>query len=136
MAITPVTDRQRVLAAYVEFTYADFTSGTFTPVFELPADAIVVGGGIVIDTQWNSATSAVLDVGTDTPDDDDEFTATQINAKTQTVGTVVSLTLTGLQYTANANVGITVTVVGATTAGAGRMWMEYIREGRADENQG
>jgi hypothetical protein len=129
--ITNSTDRQYVLSAVVGFDYTDFTSGVAKVVGDLPADAIVTGGMLVLSTLFNSATSDTLTVGDAV--DDDEYAA-GINGKTTAY---TALTPTGYQYTANTGLVIKWTGVGtAPTQGAGVLIVNYVREGRANENHG
>lgn len=131
MAITQNSDRQYPLSAYVEFSYADFVSGVYAAAVDMPADAIVVGGDFVITTAFNSATSDTFTVGDDT--DDDEYGAA-INGQT---AARTALVPTGFQFAQNGTVGLKWTGAGAApSAGAGFLHVQYVREGRSNENQG
>lgn len=131
MAFVKDSGRQTVLSAIARFTYEDFTSGTALPVIELPPDAVVVGGMFVLETLWNSATSDTFTVGDEV--DDDEY-ASGINGKTTAY---TALTPTGYQYTATKNIVVKWTGVStAPTQGAGYLIVNYVREGRSNENQG
>lgn len=134
-----VYGHQNPKAVVVEFTYADFDSGTANVICEVPGNAIVINGYYVAVTAWDSGTSAVLDIGDQTlagvANDDDRYTSTQLNLKTASGAT--AFTLTGYKYTAPNQIIVTVTTSGtAATAGAGRVVLEYIRVGKADQNSG
>jgi hypothetical protein len=129
MAVTKPSGRQDVLAAIAEFTYADYTSGTAEAIIALPSDAIVVGGHLVVTVAWDSATSATGTIG-DT-DDDDEYAA-GIDMKS---AALTALTPTGVKLGAGKNIVFKVTDVGAPGAGAARLVVEYVRDGRECEIQ-
>lgn len=131
MTIEFDSGRQYPLTAMVRFTFSDLVSGTYAPMIELPPDAIVVSGFLQLDTLFDSTTSDTVTVG-------DVASANRykaaINAKTTAFTALVP---TGYQYTSTKTVGITWTGVGtAPTQGAGYLLVEYIREGRSQENQG
>ena len=131
MAFSKTSDRQYVLSARADFTYADFTSGTELPVIELPPDAVVVGGQFVVTTVWDSATSDTFTVGDET--DDDEYGA----AIDGQAAALTALVPTGFEYTATEDVVVKWTGVGtAPTQGAGYLIVNYVRDGRSNENQG
>lgn len=129
MSITKNDARQEVQSALVSFTYADFVSGTLAPAVDLPYGAIITGGFIVIDTAFDSATSDTIIVG-DSVDGDRYAAAVDGQAAALT-----ALTPTGYKYTAIDEMGITLTSVGTPTAGAGRLCVEYIIDGRATHTQ-
>ena len=131
--ITKDSDRQYPLFAVVDIAYSDFgASGVAEKAVELPSDAIVVaGGGLAIDTAFDSGTSDTLTVG---DEDTDNLYASGING--QTVG-FNALTPTGKELAGTKNVVVKWTGVGAAPSqGAGRLIVPYIRRGRGNENQG
>ena len=130
MTISVPDTRQYPLVAYAEFTYADLVSGVASKLVELPLGAVVTGGYYLLDTAFNSGTSAAITIG-DT--DVDEYLA-DANAKDATA--VTALTVTGIEVVAaNTAVNIILTAVGtAATAGAGRLILEYIVPTRSNEN--
>lgn len=131
MAFTQDSGRQYPLAAVASFTYDDFTSGTYLPMVEVPSDAIVIGGFLVIDTVFDSGTTDTFTVG-DSVDDDEYGSAIDGQAAALT-----AITPTGYKFTANGTVGLKLTSVGtAATQGAGRLVVQYVRDGRSNENQG
>jgi len=131
MSITKAQTVQYPVVASVSFTYADLTTTVVEDLCQIPAGATVVGGEIIVDTAWDSATSATLDIGDD--GDDDRYTGTIINLKT---AGRTALTLTGYKYTETDTVDATPTITGATTAGAARINIMYVVEGRSHEVQG
>lgn len=131
MAITQSSDRQYELSAIVDFTYADLTTGVAADAIELPSDAIITGGHVYISVAFNSLTSDVIIVG-DTDDADEYLTSTSIAA----IG-LTALTPTGVKLAAGKSITVTWTGVGtAPTAGTGQLVVNYIRQGRSNENQG
>lgn len=130
MAISIPDTRQYPLVAYASFAFGDTPSGVGQAVFALPQNAVVTGGQVIIDTAYNSATSDAIEVG-DAGDDNRYLTTTSVAAVGRT-----ALVPSGYQVAnANRNILIEVTSVGAAaTAGAGRIQVEYIVEGRSTEN--
>lgn len=127
MAITKDSGRQDVLAAVVDFTYADLVDATAVEAINMPAGAIVVGGRLVITTAFNSGTSDTIAVGDGT---NAYLAATSVAAtgSTELAG--------GLPYSASDTVDLTWDGTGAVpTAGAGKLIVEYVVSGRACEVQ-
>jgi hypothetical protein len=129
MALTKDSGRQQPLVAYLEFTYATLASGVNSAV-DVPAGAIVTGGGLVITTAFDSGTTDLLEVGDGVQDDDYLVAGVADNGST---AQYIAFTPTGYQYTTNDSIDIKWTPVGtAATAGAGYMWVQYIVDGRAN----
>ena len=132
MAIKKAQNVQYPVVAKVSFTYAELAEGV-QAIAQLPAGARVVGGQIVVDTAWDTGTSAALDIGDAA--DDDRYTSTQINLKTATGRT--ALTLTGYEYAETTDVIVTAASVGtAATAGEATIEIMYVVDGRGHEVQG
>ena len=137
MTITKNSGRQEVIAATADFTYADVTSGTYAGAVDVPAGAIVVGGHLAITTIFNSATDDKFSIG-------DKVGANAAAAATYaaqsadiTAPGAVEIVPTGKKYTEPSTVGIVWTGTGATpSAGAGRLTVLYIVDGRAAFSQG
>lgn len=132
MTITVADTRSYVLVGYNSFTFADFTSGVGAAVFALPQGAIVRGGSLIVDTNWNSGTSAGAEVG-------DSASAARYLASENLLAAgdeYAELVPTGFAVTnATRNILIEVTEVGtAATAGAGRITVEYFDTSQAHEN--
>lgn len=130
MAITEDRGRQTVLSAMVHFTYADFTSGSATAAVTLPGGAHVVSGQLVVTTAWNSATSAAIEVG-DTSAVDSLMSSQDV----KTAAGVWDITPYTGAYSAKEDITIELTEVGAATAGAGYLVINYVIDGRAVEVQ-
>lgn len=131
MAFLKESDRQYPLTAVVEISYSDLVSGVALPVAEVPNDAVVTGGQFVVTEVFDSATSDTVTVGD--ADDDDEYKG-GINA--QSAGTT-ALVPTGHQYASNTDLVVKWTGVGtAPTQGKALLIVEYVRQGRQNENQG
>jgi hypothetical protein len=123
--------RQTVLYAERDFDYADFTSGVAKPIIYLPAGSRVLRGAIDITTAFNSATSSTITLGdTEGVDDVDRYAAA-VDGKAAAITAFTAKTNAVLE-TAEA-VTMTVTNVGAPTAGAGKVWIEYIVDNRTTE---
>lgn len=123
--------RQQVIVAYADVTFDQLVSGTFKPLIELPAGAVVLSGALNVRTAFNSGTSDVATVG-------DATTGNRYKASaTVAAAGYGALVPTGLQATAPTTVGVTWTAVGtAATAGALRLIVEYFVAGRAQFAQG
>lgn len=130
MAITKDGGRQYPLWAEVEFAYTDFTSGVSAEAIDLPGNAVVVGGELVITTAFNSATSDTFIVG------DGAVTNRYANAVNGAAAARTALTLTGFRYTTPDTVDVRWTGVGAApSAGAGVLRVQYILKNRSNEVQ-
>lgn len=124
--------RQYPLVAVQQFDYADLVNGAAAALkVALPTGAIVVGGGVLVETAFNSGTSAVVDLGLAGVSADG--LAADLNLKTTGFKPITGV------YTPNyggASVEATLAAVGtAATAGAGKLIVEYIVVGRGNEVQ-
>lgn len=133
MAIKKNASRQELIVAHLDIGFADPTTyGTAEEAFDLPGNAILLGGDVVVKTAWNSATTATLKLGDAA--DDDRYTASAIDLKT---AGRTALTLTGYQHTtAQALKALIAQTGAAATAGAARITISYYVEGRAAFSQG
>jgi hypothetical protein len=104
-------------------------AGTTNATIYLPASAQITDFNVDLITQWNSATSAALTVGTTSAG---AQYVTSIDVKTATTGRQ-ALTLTGAQVLAmsgissNTSVVATVASVGTTTTGSAIITVFYIQ---------
>lgn len=119
--------------AHLNIGYADPTTyGNAENAFDLPGNAIVLGGDVVVKTPWNSATTATLKLGDAV--DDDRYTASPIDLKT---AGRTALTLSGYTHTVAEALKATIAQTGAgATAGAARITISYYVEGRSAFTQG
>lgn len=117
------------LAVVVPFTHSDLTTATAEATTQLPPKATITGGSIVIDTAFDYATSGVIDIGDAA--DPNRYTSSAVDL---TTAARTALTLTGYQTTAPTDITATPTLVGAVSAGAGRLIIEYVVEGKGNEN--
>jgi hypothetical protein len=133
VAIKKNAARQELIVAHLDIGYADPTTyGTAEEAFDLPGNAILFGGDVVVKTAWNSATTATLKLGDAT--DDDRYTASAIDLKT---AGRTALTLTGYKHTGAESLKALIAQTGAAaTAGAARITISYYVEGRAAFSQG
>lgn len=122
--------RQYILSAEIAFDYTHLQdTAVAVPAVKLPYGAVVAGGAVIVDTAFNTATSAVLDVG-------DSTTANRyVNDVNLKAAGITPLVPTG--YVSDGNeINITPVLVGtAATAGAGRLRVDYYIQNRAMENQ-
>ena len=138
MALTKKSARQAPIVATCDFTYADLTSGAYAGMVDLPAGAIVTGGYVAVTTLFNSATTDKFSIG----DKVGSAAATAATYAAQSAdvtatGQAAAITPTGAKYTGAATVGVVWTGAGtAPDAGAGRLVVEYIVDGRAAFSQG
>lgn len=116
------------LVAVVPWVYGDLVTAVATAIANLPGDAIVIGGEIMVDVATDFGTSCTLDVGDDA--DPDRYTASPVNL--QATGRT-ALTLTGYKMLVADDLIATPVIVGAAaTVGSGRIVIQYVKEGRAD----
>jgi len=129
MPITQDSGRQWPLTARVDFGYSDLTSGSDDVALTLPGGATVIGGELMLDTAFNSATSDVATIG-------DAGSATRYLSSTSIAATGrTALALSGYTTTAPTDVNVSWTGVGAVpTAGAGTLTVTYVLAGRSNEN--
>ena len=131
MPILKNSSRQELITAFVDFTYADIpTNAAVYDALDLPANAIVSGGDLVVTTAWNS-TTATLSVG-------DASSATRYTPAVdlKTAGRT-ALTLTGFTHTNTEKVlKGTNAITGTATAGAARLTVQYYVKGRTTFAQG
>lgn len=137
MPIKKLSGRQEVIAATADFTFADVTDATYMAAVDLPGNAIVVGGGLAITTIFNSATTDTFSIG------DKEGAAAAVNTTYSavsadiTVAGNIPVVPTGKKYTVPSTVGVVWDGTGAApTAGAGRLTVLYVVDGRAAFSQG
>ena len=128
--------RQTVLYAERDFTYDDFVSGEAKEMIYLQAGSKVLRGGVDITTAFNSGTSDTLTVGDTegTTPDVDRYVAS-IDGQAEAV-TLFNGVTDGLINTSEAITMTNTQVVGsgeAATAGAGKLWIEYVVDNRVTE---
>ena len=132
MPITKNRGRQSPTEAWVVFNFADAApSGTFQEAIDLPPNAVVTGGSVVVTTAFNSATSDVITVG-------DSASATRYLGSTSIAATGrTALLLTGYTTLSTTNrIRVTWTGAGAApTAGVVRVSVTYIQLGRTAFSQ-
>lgn len=137
MTIKKIAGRQEVIAATADFTFADVASGVYAGAIDVPAGAIVVAGHLAITTIFNSATDDKFSIG-------DQVGAAAATATTYaaqsadiTAAGAVAIVPTGKKYAEPSTVGVVWTGTGAApSAGAGRLTVLYIVDGRSAFTQG
>ena len=137
MAITKDSGRQYPLVARMPFAYTDLVSGTYAGMVDLPVNAIVTDARVVISTLFNSATTDVFSIGdqpTGAAARATEYSAA--SADVTAVPTEIVGKTTNYTYTGGGTVRVVWTGTGAApSAGAGVLVVEYIIDGRTQENQ-
>ena len=119
--------RQAPLVAVIDWTFADFDGTNFTPAIDMPADAIITRGALIVEAATNTAN---ISIG-DSVDPDSLLTATAGAATGDTA-------LNGADVLAP--VGATkrygLTASAQLTQGSGKVTVEYVRTGRAQGTHG
>lgn len=126
-------NRQTPLVAEQAISLADLDAvDTQTPAVAVPALATVVGGYFIVDTASDDSGAHDAEVGD--ADDDDRYSATDIDLKT---AGATALDVTGFQYTEAGDVTFNVSQAagGDATVFEGRLVVEYIVTGRGGYNQ-
>lgn len=137
MPITKKSGRQEVIAATADFTFSDVASGAYAAAVDVPAGAIVVGGHLAITTIFNSATDDKFSIGDKVGAAAASNTTYAAQSADITAPGAVAIVPTGKKYSGSATVGVVWTGTGAApTAGAGRLTVLYIVDGRAAFSQG
>ncbi len=130
MTITLKNGRQTPLCAEVAFGFADLPTAVSVKAFNLPANAQIVGGAIIVDTAWDTGTTATVNVG-------DSVTANRYGSAVNLKAAArTPLTLTGFINGAGLDLNLTSALVGtAATVGGGRIQIMYVIQDRATEVQ-
>lgn len=137
MPIKKLSGRQGVIAATADFKFSDLTSGVYAPAVDLPGGAIVVGGHLAITDIFNSATDDKFSIGDKVGAASAGNTTYAAQSADITAPGAVPIVATGKKYAEPSTVGIVWTGTGAApTAGAGRLTVLYIVDGRAAFSQG
>lgn len=130
MAITKKTGRQSLIVAEVDFAFGDLTDGAAVTAIAVPAGAVVVGGAVIIDTEFDSVTTDTLDVGDAVGPTVDRYLDGQ---DVKTAAGYFALVPTGYQYLADDTIDIVWNQTGgSTSAGAGRLIVEFYVDDRRD----
>jgi len=130
MAINKNFNRQELLAAHVDIKLADLVSGTPIAALDLPPNAVITGGDVVVEEAFNSDVSDVLDVG------DSGSANRYLNDGGIHAAGRIALTPTGF---VSGGSPLTVTWTsggGSPTAGKLRLSMQYYILGRATSTLG
>lgn len=122
-------DFQYPLRAMVRFDFEDLTAGEGEPFHKLPPGGVVTGGAVVVETPWNSGTSADLTVGDS--DSSDRYTSSAVDLTTEGR---TAFDLDGHQYTTPDELIATLAEDGSeATEGEGFIELEVVIEDRANE---
>jgi hypothetical protein len=110
MPITKNAGRQDVICAQVEINHGDLVSGTAAEAIDIPANAVILGGSLGVETAFNSGTSDAMVVtgpqseallGSSDVQAAGPFALAAASKKTTVAGTVkVTLTSVGTARTA------------------------------------
>ena len=124
---TAGTDAQLYHTNQIHYLTADITyanDGESVTLGTIPAGSVVIRGGVVVSALFNGDTTNTLDIGT-VADPDGFATAIALG----TVGVIVAdeMATTDDSYvTSDTVVTCAVTSTASATAGAGRVWIEYL----------
>jgi hypothetical protein len=129
MAITKNSGRQWPLVGEVSFAFSAIpTTATAYEAMDLPNGAKVVGGGLTIDTAWDSTTNT-LSVG-------DAGLATRYLTTKDLKSTAGTYFPFVIATDGSADVNVTYAFTGgAATVGAATLTVEYVIDGKANEVQ-
>ena len=133
MALRKPAERQDLIVATVDFTFADIaTTAVAVAAMDLPPNAIVAGGDIVVTTVWNTGTSAALAVG-DVTTTNRYASAVDLKALGRTALTLTGFTVTSTQKLLSL---LPTYVGGAATAGVARLTLHYYIKARGTHPAG
>jgi hypothetical protein len=121
--------RQYVLAATQTINFGDLVNGSAEVVLDVRPGARVIGGFLLVDTVWNG-TTPTLDLGDGV--DPDRYTATPIAL--DALG-LTALDVTGYKYVESDTIDGTLVVTGTPTQGSATLVIEYLLDGRVNENE-
>ncbi|ODS67298.1 MAG: hypothetical protein ABS37_00350 [Acidovorax sp. SCN 65-108] len=137
MPITKKSGRQEVIAATVEFSFADLVSGAYAAAVDVPGGAIVDSGYCAILTIFNSGTDDKFSIGDKVGSASATATTYAAQSADITAPGIIQIVPTGKKYAEPSTIGIVWTGSGAApTAGTGRLTVKYIVDGRAAFTQG
>lgn len=129
MAITKTDDYQYPLVKIKRITFADLDPAAAVEAHVIPPDGIVIGGAIVVETAWDSGTSATIDVGDE--DDPDRYTASPVDLAS---AGRTALTITGYKYVVPTALHLTLAEAGTVaTEGEGYIELQIVMEDRENE---
>lgn len=136
MAITKNSARQGPITAICAFTFDKLTSGAYAAAIDLPGGAIVLSGALTITTAFNSGTTDKFSIGDKVGSAAATDTTYAAQSADYTTG-LIAVVPTGTKYTEPATVGVRWDGAGtAADAGAGRLVITYVVDGRAAFSQG
>lgn len=127
--------RQYPLLASVDIVFGDIPGSTLVNVLQLPQNSVVTKIDLVVDTAFAGGTTHDLDIG----DDVDPNRYSQTICEIDAAGIPANPPAADLSQTTDAEPNITVTPThtgGDPTSGAARLLVEYVIDGRHNENQG
>ena len=135
MAVSYQKNRQEVICAYFECTYADLESGVAYNAIELPASAVLLDGTYWVSTAFNSGSSDAVVVAFNSLT---LLTDADAQAAVRTAFTMPTTSNpSNVRVTSPTYITVTWTAAGnAATAGTIRIEARYIVEGRAAFSQG
>lgn len=128
MPITKNSNRQELIVAHVDISFADLVTNVAQAALDLPPNAVVVDGALVTTEAWNSTTSDVMDVG-----DATSGVRYLTDGNIRALGARVPLVPTGF-LTTPTQPALTVTWTsggGVPTTGKVRLEVSYYVKGRA-----
>lgn len=132
MPIVLDSGRQYPLVIEFDIAFDDLVSGVSTKIADLPPNALIIEGSIVVITAFDSATSDTLDVGTLL--DPNRFIASPLDITA--LGFTALVPTEFISSEADAEIHATWVGVGAApTAGLVKVVIQYIVDNRGNEVQ-
>lgn len=128
MAIDKRDVRQWAMADFIRITYDELVAGA-QAIADLQGGEMITGGAVVVETAWDSGTTATLDIGDS--DDPDRYTSAAVDLTT--TGRT-ALTLTGDVMSVATELLATFAETGSeATTGEAVIEFTVVREGRENE---
>jgi len=127
--------RQYPLSAQVDIVFGDIPGSAAVPVLDLPQGATIVEMVLYVDTAFSGGTTHDLDIG----DASDPNRYTPTISEIDATGIPTNAPVVNYFVTTGSEPQLTVTPThtgGDPTAGAARLLVRYVVEGRHNENQG
>ena len=129
-----LTTRSWQLCAAIDVVYSDFTSGTGLAICTLPVGGQVTGGAVTVTTNWDSGTSAGMEIG-DASDDNRYMTTLNLLVAGSEYSAITNAAGYAVATSTQQDILAEVTEAGtAATAGAARIVLLYVDTNKADEN--
>ncbi len=134
--VLPNDARQYSLSAYINLDFEDIPGSALVNVAEIPQGSVITFIELFVETTFAGGTTHDLEIGDDV--DIDRYTPT-ISELDGSAGRPANVPVADGHKTVIGEENLTVTPVstgGNPTSGAARLLVEYITDGRHNENRG